>query len=95
MSYPGGKAGAGVFQQIINQIPPHRVYIEPFLGGGAVLLHKRLAVASIGIDCDTAACAWWKNGNIFMEINKQIYLLPKQLFDSHFWCFEIILCVIK
>ena len=64
MSYPGGKAGAGVFQQIINQIPPHRVYIEPFLGGGAVLLHKRLAVASIGIDCDTAACAWWKNGNI-------------------------------
>jgi hypothetical protein len=34
MTYPGGKGGAGVYQMIINQIPPHRVYIEPFLGGG-------------------------------------------------------------
>lgn len=34
MTYKGGKAGAGVYQQIINQIPPHDVYIEPFLGGG-------------------------------------------------------------
>ena len=59
MSYPGGKAGSGVYQQIINQIPPHKTYIEPFLGGGAVLLHKRPAPASIGIDCDAAVIDHW------------------------------------
>ena len=30
MTYPGGKGGAGVLQTIINQQPPHEVYIEPF-----------------------------------------------------------------
>ena len=50
--YPGGKEGAGTFQRIINQIPPHDVYIEPFLGGGAILRHKRPAGSSIGIDID-------------------------------------------
>jgi site-specific DNA-adenine methylase len=59
MTYPGGKAGSGVYQQIINQIPPHRVYIEPFLGGGAVLLHKLPAVASIVIDCDATVIEAW------------------------------------
>jgi hypothetical protein len=57
MSYPGGKSGSGVYQKIINQIPPHRVYIEPFVGGGAVALHKRLAVATIAVDSDAAALA--------------------------------------
>lgn len=51
-SYPGGKASDGVYQLIINQIPPHRVYIEPFLGGGAILRKKRLASISIGVDAD-------------------------------------------
>lgn len=38
MSYFGGKAQDGVYQTIINQIPPHQIYIEPFLGGGAIKL---------------------------------------------------------
>lgn len=60
--YPGGKNGAGVYQQIINNIPPHRVYIEPFLGSGAVLRNKRAAVASIGIDSDAEVVARWQAG---------------------------------
>jgi len=40
MRYDGGKGAMGCAQWIINQIPPHRVYIEPFLGGGAVLRLK-------------------------------------------------------
>lgn len=54
-SYPGGKQGSGVFQKIINQMPPHRVYVEGFLGGGAIMRMKRPALASIGIDADDAA----------------------------------------
>jgi len=50
--YPGGKNGAGVYQSIINQMPPHRNYIEGFLGSGAILRTKRPAISSIGIDAD-------------------------------------------
>jgi DNA adenine methylase len=57
MSYPGGKNGAGVYQTIINLIPPHLVYIEPFLGGGAILRLKHPAALNIGIDLDSAAIA--------------------------------------
>lgn len=32
-TYPGGKSGAGVYQTIINQMPPHQLYVEPFAGG--------------------------------------------------------------
>jgi len=53
-TYPGGKAGSGVYQQIINQIPPHVTYIEPFLGAGAIMRFKRPAIASIAIDIDPA-----------------------------------------
>lgn len=52
MSYPGGKSKC--YQQLINLIPPHRVYIETHLGGGAVLRHKRPAEESIGIDRDAS-----------------------------------------
>jgi len=61
MTYPGGKAGAGVYQQIINQIPPHRVYIEPFLGAGAVMRFKKPAGCSIGIDSDGDLIAKWRS----------------------------------
>ncbi len=54
MSYPGGKSGAGVYQTIINQIPPHDVYIEPFAGGAAILRMKKPAASSIAIDIDPA-----------------------------------------
>lgn len=53
--YPGGKNGAGTYQRIINLIPPHRVYIEPFAGSAAILRHKRPAQASVAIDLDEAA----------------------------------------
>lgn len=55
MAYPGGKGGSGVYQQIINQMPPHQVYVEPFLGGGSVMRYKKPApIANIGIDIDAA-----------------------------------------
>jgi DNA adenine methylase len=57
MGYPGGKAGAGVYQRLINLMPPHRVYVEPFLGGGALMRLKLPAWLNIGIDLDPDAVA--------------------------------------
>jgi len=53
--YPGGKGGAGVYQTLINNMPPHDVYIETHIGGGAVMRHKKRAKMNIGIDADPAA----------------------------------------
>lgn len=55
MSYPGGKGASGAIQAIVNEQPPHRVYIEAFLGGGAVIRAKRPATYNFGFDLDPAA----------------------------------------
>lgn len=57
MAYPGGKNGAGVYQTIINRMPPHEIYIEPFLGGGAIMRLKRPAALNIGADLDRSVIA--------------------------------------
>lgn len=53
--YFGSKGGAGVFQTLINEMPPHRVYIEAFLGSGTLMRMKRPADRNIGLDLDIAA----------------------------------------
>ncbi len=40
MSYPGSKTAAGVPHRIIGQMPPHKVYVEPFAGSGMIALLK-------------------------------------------------------
>jgi site-specific DNA-adenine methylase len=64
MAYPGGKGGSGVYQAIINQMPPHRIYIEAFLGNGSVMRNKRPAAANIGIDLDAAVISFWKGDEV-------------------------------
>lgn len=59
LTYPGGKGGAGVYHQIIRLMPPHALYIEPFLGKGAVMRNKRPAAANVGIDADRGVVTWW------------------------------------
>jgi DNA adenine methylase len=49
-SYRGGKAGSGVFQKIISLMPPHAVYVECFLGAGAILRAKRPAAVNVGVE---------------------------------------------
>lgn len=53
ISCPGGKGN--LYQKIINLIPPHRVYIEPFAGGGAIMRNKRPAPVNIAVDIDAPA----------------------------------------
>lgn len=57
--YPGGKGAAGVHQLIINHIPPHKLFVEPFLGAGNIMLRKRPAVRDVGVDVsgDTISAA--------------------------------------
>lgn len=50
MKYHGGKNGSGVYQRLICMIPPHDVYIELFLGSGAILRRKRPAAMSYAFD---------------------------------------------
>jgi DNA adenine methylase len=57
MRYPGGKGKT--YQHVINVMPPHRVYIETHLGGGAVMRHKRPAARNIGIDADLKVVSAW------------------------------------
>lgn len=59
--YPGGKGN--VFREIINLMPPHRVYIEAFLGGGAVMRNKRPARFNIGIE---------RNKSVILETASEI-----------------------
>lgn len=76
MTYPGGKNGSGVVQQIINQIPPHKVYIEAFLGSGAVMRAKKPAAASIGIDRDAAVIAQWRSATDENDDTSGKWVLP-------------------
>lgn len=60
MRYQGGKGGAGVFQTIINQFPPHAVYIEPFVGGGNIFERKAPAASSVLADLDSEVVERWR-----------------------------------
>jgi len=62
MHYPGGKGQ--VFKNIINLIPPHDVYIEPYLGGGAILRNKRPTKRNIGIEIDPDVIKLWNDSSI-------------------------------
>jgi DNA adenine methylase len=55
--FAGAKGGAGVWQRIINQIPPHSRFVEAFAGTAQVLRHKLPASSTIAIDSDAAVCA--------------------------------------
>jgi len=57
MRYPGGKNAAGTFQWLINQMPPHSLYCEPFAGSAAIARLKRPAERTILIDLDPGAIA--------------------------------------
>ena len=79
MPYPGGKGGAGVYQTIINGMPRHEVYVEPFLGGGAVMAAKRPACLNIGVDLDAEVIAQARLASLGMTIRDLLSLVVAML----------------
>lgn len=79
MTYPGGKNGSGVYQQIINQIPPHDCYIELFFGSGTIYRLKKLAGKSVGVDADHHAL--YEFGKNYPEHRRDIDLYPMCALD--------------
>jgi DNA adenine methylase len=55
----GGKSGSGVWQRIVNQIPPCTVFVSGFLGKCAVMRRLALPLVAIGIDADQRVVDWW------------------------------------
>jgi hypothetical protein len=66
-TYPGGKNGSGVYQRIINWIPPHESYLEPFLGGGGIMKAKKSAKWNVGADIDYEVIKKWSNPHHVQE----------------------------
>lgn len=69
MRYPGGKNGEGIVQRIINQIPPHSEFVEPFGGSAAVCRALRKAKWSVVIDRDPGAIAGLTGGVLPAGVN--------------------------
>lgn len=88
MHYPGGKAKT--FHHVVNLIPPHRVYIEPFLGLGSVMKAKRRAEIEFGIDLDERALKMSDLNNISVQLihDDGIQFLENYPFEGH----EVVYC---
>ena len=92
MSYLGSKAGSGVYQKIIAEMPPHDTYIETHLGGGAVMLRKPPARQSWGIDIDPLTVEAFNQDNhdfldrlgdaLFIDVGDAVELLEHFDFSS-------------
>lgn len=83
--YPGGKGGSGVYQTIINLIPPHNTYIETHIGGGAIMRHKKPAKVNIAIDMHPGVIDKWNDvpGIIAIKDDASSYLNEKYSLRNH------------
>ena len=88
MHYPGGKAKT--FHHVVNLIPPHKVYIEPFLGLGSVMKAKKRAQVEFGVDLDKRALKLsnLKNAGVRLIHDDGISFLKSFPFEGH----EVVYC---
>lgn len=73
-TYNGGKNGSGVYQAIINQVPPHDVFISGFAGNCGVLSNiRRAPMASIAIDVDAGVIEGWNSIKGIKALNSDFF----------------------
>lgn len=68
--YPGAKTS--VAKRLVSLMPPHQVYVEGFLGSGAVLRIKKPAAQNVGYDLDPGVVQAWKKWDCHVP-NVQIF----------------------
>lgn len=76
---PGGKSQLA--DKIIDKMKPHKVYVEPFVGGGAVFLKKPLAEKNVINDKDTDVATVFKSFKEGEGFNKCDMTPSKERFD--------------
>ncbi|MBW2252945.1 MAG: DNA adenine methylase [Deltaproteobacteria bacterium] len=90
MNYPGGKGG--VYQRLINLIPPHEVYIETHLGGGAIIRNKKPAKRNIGIEIDPNTIEMWRRASSKVDFELIHDDAIDYLESHHFTGKELVYC---
>lgn len=84
--YPGAKTQQAVYKRIISEMPPHRTYIEMFLGSGAIMRRKKPAQTNIGIDENPkiihAFCSAYSGSSDFEFYNGDAIYLAKSFLDE-------------
>jgi site-specific DNA-adenine methylase len=83
----GGKEASGSYQQIINQIRPHDIYLELFLFNGTVYRYKKPATLNYLNDKNPRVIEDWKNNssvdNVIYTISDAIEFLKTFTFETH------------
>src|SRR5690606_12882947 len=75
-------------KRIIELMPPHVHYVEPFFGGGAVLLAKNPeGVSEVVNDSNRDLTAFWQvlmNPELFEQFRRHVEAMPfsSELFDN-------------
>ena len=70
--YRGNKGHAKAYQTIINHIPPHKVYIEPYAGSAGVYRHLAPCERVILNDIDpTVISSWMDHQQPNMQVSQQ------------------------
>ncbi len=59
LCWPGGKRR--LVKRILSRIPPHRVYVEPFVGAGHVFWAKEPSKVEVINDLDPGLMKWYKD----------------------------------
>ena len=82
IKYLGKKTAAGLPQFIISKMPKHKIYIEPFLGTGAIMQIKKPADINIGIDKDEEILKKIKFDNRYFIVKNDTLKILAALIDK-------------
>lgn len=81
--YDGGKNGDGVYQRIINLIPPHKIWIEAFAGSAAITRKIRPAAQSFVVEAEPLQA-----GKLKVELRDRAVVYNADFFDVVHRCLQ-------